>query len=693
MDCSDAIQDLHETLASLYEDNFNNIAQDFDNQLSMLEHMTNTYDNDISKLEAQNYLGSTQYYTALKDVEQQNISVLNQELAALKESLSSALASGEIDEFSESWYGMKQEINEVQEAIQQANTSLIEYNNSIRELEWGYFDFVQERIKNITDESEFLISLMSNSELYTDKGQLTDTGMATMGLHGVEYNTYMSQADQYAEELMKINKELAEDPYNTALIERREELLGLQQDSILAAEDEKQAIVDMVKEGIELELSALKDLIDAYTDSLDSAKDLYDYQKKIADQTSEIASLQKQLSAYENDTSEETKAKVQQLKVDLEEAQTELKETEYEQYIKDQKQLLDELYDEYEEILNQRLDNIDALIMDMIDTINGNASSINDTLQTESANVGYTMTENMQTIWDGATNAINGVISTYGDGFTEKLTSINEVLNSILADVASMVQESDAAADSSISSSSSSQKPESDSSSTKPSPSPSPSTPSTQQITIGGKINAKGAKIYDYAGDTSGENQYFGSDPIYTVLDESKGYLKVRWHKLSSGVTGWFKKSDVKAYKTGGLVDYTGLAQLDGTPGKPEIVLNAQDTDNFLQLRDVLREMSQQELTMAGQPLNASTYSVDILPQLRSVTDVSRILSELKNNPVSQNVEYTFGDTNINIDHVQDYNDFVKQLQHDSQFEKMIQAITFDKVTSKSSLAKYKYQW
>ena len=60
---------------------------------------------------------------------------------------------------------------------------------------------------------------------------------------------------------------------HTELIERREELLGLQQDSILAAEDEKQAIVALVEEGINLELQAMQDLIDKYTESLDTAKD------------------------------------------------------------------------------------------------------------------------------------------------------------------------------------------------------------------------------------------------------------------------------------------------------------------------------------------------------------------------------------------------------------------------------------
>ena len=57
---------------------------------------------------------------------------------------------------------------------------------------------MEDRISNITDEADFLIDLMANGKLFDDKGQMTDTGMATMGLHGQNYNVDMAQADQYA---------------------------------------------------------------------------------------------------------------------------------------------------------------------------------------------------------------------------------------------------------------------------------------------------------------------------------------------------------------------------------------------------------------------------------------------------------------------------------------------------------------
>ncbi len=693
LDCSDAIDDLHESLASLYEDNFNNVKDDFENQLALAEHLTNQYETGIDMLEARGYLESTKYYAALQDATKGEISILNNELAGLEQAFSDAMNSGEIEKYSEAWYSMQAEINGVKEEIAEANVELAEYEKTMREIEWGYFDYTQERISQITQEADFLIDLLSNSDLHTDKGQLTDEGMTTMGLHAQNYNVYMAQADAYAAEIMEIDKELANDPYNTDLIERREELLGLQQDSILAAEDEKQAIVALVKEGIDIELQAMQDLINEYTDALDSAKDLYEYQKKIKEQTENIGSLKKQLSAYENDLSEETRAKVQKLTIELAEAEEELAETEYEQYINDQKKLLDELYLEYETILNQRLDNIDALIGDMITVVNDNSGLINETLTTTAENVGYTMTQNMQDIWNGATGALDGTISKYGDDFSTKLTSVQAVLNSIQANTAAMVAASDEEAGETVDDTTTTTEPTQPTTpTTPPETTPTTPTPSDKVITVGGKINAKGAKIYDYAGDKSGENQYFGSDPIYTVLDENSGYLKVRYHRLSSGVTGWFKKSDVKAYKTGGLVDYTGLAKVDGTPGKPELMLNAEDTKNFLELRDVLREMALQELTIGGKSGNTN-YGIDAPPRLSGISDMSGKLAQLKNNTVSQSHSVTFGDTNINIDHVDNYNDFVNKLRNDQKFENMLLDVTIGRLAGGSPLAKNKYKW
>ena len=141
--------------------------------------------------------------------------------------------SGTIKQGSEAWYEMVNQIDEVTLSIEQANTTVLELNKSIREVDWQVFDLLQERISYITTEADFLINLMENDKLYDDKGQLTNEGKSTMGLHGVNYNVYMAQADKYAQEIAKIDKDLAKDPYNQDLAQRRQELLELQQEMML----------------------------------------------------------------------------------------------------------------------------------------------------------------------------------------------------------------------------------------------------------------------------------------------------------------------------------------------------------------------------------------------------------------------------------------------------------------------------
>lgn len=251
---------------------------------------------------------------------------------------------------------MQLQIDETNEAIQKSNTNIIEWGNNIRDIDWTVFDKIQDSISNITTEADFLIKLMSSKDLFDDKGNITSQGKATMGLHAVNYNTYMSQADEYGKELEKIESELAKDPYNQTLVERRKDLLELQQESIIAAEDEKLAIQDLVRDGIEKELDSLQDLIDQYNATLDSQRDMYDYQKQIAEKQKEINELEKQYMAYKNDDSEEGAANRQKLQNQLNELKIDLEETQQEKAIDEQRKLLDELYSDYETVLNMRLD-------------------------------------------------------------------------------------------------------------------------------------------------------------------------------------------------------------------------------------------------------------------------------------------------------------------------------------------------
>jgi len=52
------------------------------------------------------------------------------------------------------------------------------------------------------------------------------------------------------------------------------------------------------------------------------------------------------------------------------------------------------------------------------------------------------------------------------------------------------------------------------------------------------------------------------------------------------------KNLEMTAYAKGGLVDYTGLAQVHGSSSSPEMVLDAAQTQMFMNLRDILGKIS-----------------------------------------------------------------------------------------------------
>jgi hypothetical protein len=313
-----------------------------------------------------------------------------EELTKLQSALDDAVKNGTIEKYSSSWYDMKSTIDETKQSIIEAQEAIVEANNNIRQLKWDAFDDAQEKLSDVSDEAEFILGLLDAYDLVDeDTGEITSKGTASLAMYSAEYANYMRQASEYAEEMASIDKDLANDPTNQDLLDRRQELLEAQREAIENAESQKDSIKDLIEDGYNAQLDALQDLIDKYEDMLDKEKEAYEYQQDIADKAEEISSLQKQIAAYSGDNSEESMLRIQQLRNDLEDAQKDLQDTQYDKYIDETKDLLDDLYDDYEELLNNRLDDIDALVQDVINSLKDGTSDIITTIQNEAKDVGY----------------------------------------------------------------------------------------------------------------------------------------------------------------------------------------------------------------------------------------------------------------------------------------------------------------
>ena len=85
-----------------------------------------------------------------------------------------------------------------------------------------------------------------------------------------------------------------------------------------------------------------------------------------------------------------------------------------------------------------------------------------------------------------------------------------------------------------------------------------------------------------------------------------------------------------KKYKRGGLADFTGPAWLDGSKSKPEMVLNAKDTENFIQLKDILSNLRS---GIVGRNTQGGDWYFDIdinVGEIANDYDVDKVAARIK---------------------------------------------------------------
>ena len=124
------------------------------------------------------------------------------------------------------------------------------------------------------------------------------------------------------------------------------------------------------------------------------------------------------------------------------------------------------------------------------------------------------------------------------------------------------------------------------------------------------------------------------------ALDElvkAKNYLKslknatIQGYYIKTGGSGGGGKMTMMAYATGGLNTTTGPAWLDGTKSKPELVLNAKDTQNFLTLKDILSEVMTNSSSTDDIAKKGDTYiNVSVQAELSNDYDVEKLTKKIK---------------------------------------------------------------
>lgn len=697
IECSDAIDDLRGSLAELAMTKFENVSKEYDDRLALIEHHTSMLDGYVSRAEAAGFWVSEVYYQKMAEKELENINQLQGKYNGLIATFNENVSNGSIEKYSEDWYEMRIEIDDVESALQEANTALVEFNQTLQQIHWDLFDRVNDYKDALIEESNFLAEMISRDDLYNTYGSLTDEGLAVQGLHAVNYNAYMEKAADYAEEIQKINEEIANDPNDLELVDRRNELLNLQQESIENAMAEKDAIRDLISDGYDIMLDSLDELINKRKEALNAEKDLYDYQNSIKEKTDTISSYRKQLDAYSGDNSEEARATIQKLQLGLEEAENDLQETEYEKWLSDQEAMLDDLYDQTEEWINGRLDNIDGLVSEAITATNENASTISETIFSTADTLGYSLSEYANTLWSSASdntdtlvkayeNVAEGISGTISNG----ITTLQTVLDSIDLKMQSMIEDlnTQATVESESIGQSQVQIVEEQNNYNTGDASQS-SQPSSSGIVF------TGGTFYEdsYKGGKTGNSKQQWTDHEVEITGESSTGMVHIVDKTTGTILGWVDKDQLQGYATGttnakkglNLVSEMGDEIIQDNDGNI-ILANGKQFFPFEGGETVFDASETAELLKGNLiPLNTEQLWGNII----KTPDYSGLMARSGNGNVANDIQLNIAVKANNYDEF--VSSFKTAIKSDPQCRKLLQAVTVDELTNKGGLSRNRF--
>lgn len=425
-DCKQELAELQKEIRQLELEKFNNIMDDFENQFNLRGDSKDLISKQIALFKEAGELIGESFYTAQIDQSQKQLALLENEKAQLVNQMSSAISSGKIQSGTEEWLEMVNALNSVDGSILDCKKSIEEFDNELLNLHTEVFNRIQEQFSNFDSEISNIVDLFDDFEVSDDKGIWSKEAIAQLGLLSQQYELAQYRVQQYNDEIDKLNAQYLSGKYSAT--EYADNLAGLNSsmwDSVKASESALSSIMNLNEarvenavKGIEKEIDAYKELIDAQLDSLDQEKALHDYKSSIADKTQDLTNIDRQIAAVKNDTSASGIARLKKLQSERTEAKKALEEAEYEHSIESQQTALNQQLKDYEESRNEEIDKLreslndkEAILAESFDTVKNNAALVGQEIATIATRHGVTVSNALISSWQSGENAI----ASYGE--------------------------------------------------------------------------------------------------------------------------------------------------------------------------------------------------------------------------------------------------------------------------------------
>ena len=329
-DLNSEIADLNKSIRETKIQKLDNIKDDYDNLVS-LSTSINDYNESVSDLsekltgvgDANALLRSANAQVAIRQALVNSEAQLNAQLNAL-------VADGTIGMYTDTWNKWQEEINGVKKSIIEADEALNDLKKSIMEVRFNNFTKAIDNLDFQSDMSSTIQDLLLEEGIYDDNVKITSTGYTKLGLLGTDLVNAKQKVADYNEAIRALKENYKQGNISQAdFNEQLQEYQKDQMDAVSATKTARDAIINLIKDGIEKETDAMDELISKRKDDLDKQKEYYDFQKKMNDQSKDMNKVRAQLAALEGDDSLEATAKRRKLESQLKDLQ--------EQYDEDQK--------------------------------------------------------------------------------------------------------------------------------------------------------------------------------------------------------------------------------------------------------------------------------------------------------------------------------------------------------------------
>lgn len=411
----DQMTELNQKIRETKISKLDNIKDDYDNLVSYAKGIID-YNEAVNDLfESRNLVGNQD--ALMNNINQQMAirqALVNEE-KELTDQLNALVASGDIAEWTDIWLKWRTEINGVTASIVEADSALEELKQSIMEIRYKSFE---DSLNNLDFNSEMFSSirdLMSQEGIYDDDIKLTDSGKTQLALMEQELISAKQKVANYNTAIEALAKDLAYGYITQAQF--NEKLQGYQKDqmsAIKATKEARDAILDLVKDGITKESEAVQELIQKRKDDLSLQKEYYDFQKKMNDKSKEMNKIRAQIAAMEGDNSLETVAKRKKLMSQLQEL-----EEEYNEELNDRKyDIVQDAYDKTNELtkeneekslkeLETNLNVQNEAIANALEVTKATYATVYEQLNMLAQQYNFTLTDSLTSPWLNAQSAID----------------------------------------------------------------------------------------------------------------------------------------------------------------------------------------------------------------------------------------------------------------------------------------------